>query len=275
MSTCYFCGDVDAEVVITVGEWSVLRCPKCDLGWLYPKPDPSELSRLYDEDYFSQNRIMVAETDEQLALKVAGQRTRVRFVRRYKDSGELLDIGCASGYFLARAKEAGYSVCGLEVSEWAVREGREKLRLKIEQGTIETADFEPAAFDAITMWHTVEHFEDPVKSLSKVRRWLKPDGILIIECPNSRSFDAAKYGIEWTGWSIPYHLWHFTPRSLGDILHRLGYEVVGIQTFRSQWVKDRLRKIPVLSLARNLISSCFTGRDMRIVAKPTAGDSQI
>ncbi|MHB1190363.1 MAG: class I SAM-dependent methyltransferase, partial [Armatimonadota bacterium] len=169
-------------------------------------------------------------------------------------------------HFSAAARDAGFDVRGIEISEWAVKEGIQRLDLEIEQGVIESVDY-PAAFDAVTMWHVVEHFEDPVASLAKVREWLAPGGLLVIECPNSGSFDAERYDTEWAGWRIPYHLWHFTPKSLAAVLERAGYEVVRVQTTRSLWIKEKIRKIPVLSIARTPISACFTGRDMRIVAR--------
>lgn len=269
MPNCYLCGCADTRTVETIGEWRILKCTNCDLGWLDPRPE-STSDELYGREYFSQHRIMTAETDEELAAKVAAQGSRVRFIRRYRDVGRLLDIGCASGHFLARARESSYVVQGLETSEWAVQEGRKRLGLDIEQGTVETAEFEEASFDVITLWHVVEHLDDPIRSLSTVLGWLKPGGALVLECPNSGSFDAGKYGPEWPGWSIPYHLWHFTPRSLSAVLDRAGYEVVGIQTLPSQWLRERLRRIPLLGLARILICPLFTGRDMRLVARPKA-----
>jgi len=214
---------------------------------------------------------MTADTDEQLASKVKGQSSRVRFVKRLKRGGALLDIGCASGHFLGCAAEAGFEVEGIEVSEYAVRQGRERLGLSIEQGTIETVSFPSARFDVITMWHVFEHFADPVGSLQNAARWLKPDGVLVVECPNSGSFDARKYGTEWAGWRIPYHLWHFTPKSLGKVFERAGFEVRCIQTSPSLWLRNVMRRIPLLSLARNLICPLFTGRDMRLVARQNVG----
>jgi len=265
---CTLCGTPGARAVLSLGEWRILRCAGCGLGWLDPRPEPSLLGELYDEAYFTRQGIMTAESDEQMAAKIAGQSSRVRFVQKFKPSGRLLDVGCASGHFLARAREAGYEVRGLEVSDWAVSEGRKRLGLDIVHGTIETAGFAGSAFDAVTMWHVLEHFDDPVASLRKVRDWLESHGVLVLECPNSGSFDAAKYGSEWAGWRIPYHFWHFTPKSLKLILERSGFAVQSVSTLRSQWMKEHMKRIPVLDFARNLIASFVSGRDMRVVAGP-------
>lgn len=266
-SECYLCGGTDPQVVAAIDKWRILRCAECGLGWLDPWPEVSQLSELYDEAYFTDHRIMVAETDEQLAKKVADQASLVRFVRRYRGSGVLLDIGCASGYFIARAREAGYEVQGLEISEWAVRQGRDRLGLQITQGTIESCDFQPSSFDAITMLHVAEHLEDPVKSIAKIREWLKPDGVLVLACPNMGSFDARKYGADWAGWRIPYHLWHFSPRSLSGILDRAGFRTICVRTEPSRWIKEKVRSIPIVSISRNIVSAFFSGRDMRLVAE--------
>lgn len=270
MPACELCGSVRSEVAICVGEHRVVRCSGCGLGQLDPRPKPASLSDLYGEDYFSQHR-MTADTDDQLRARVAGQDYLVRFIRRWRRAGSLLDIGCASGYFPARARETGYEVCGLEIAEWAVRQGQERLGLNIHQGTIGSASFDPASFDIITMWHVVEHLDEPISDLTTVRNWLKPDGVLVVACPNAGSFDAKKYGVEWAGWSIPYHIWHFTPKSLGMLLTGCGYEALHLKTTNSQWIKERLRRLPVLTIVRNLVSSRFTGRDMWVVARLAKG----
>lgn len=271
-SVCAICGGTEGGLVIAFGEWRVLRCPKCDLGRLDPKPDMA--SQQYGEEYFAEHRIMTAGTDDELARKIAGQRSRVNFIKRYKPSGQLLDIGCASGYFLARAREEGYGVHGIEVSEWAVQEGRSRLGLEIDKGNTDDVDFPDGSFDIITMWHVIEHVEQPIEALSEVRRWLKQDGLLVIECPNMDSFDARRCGKDWRGWSIPYHLWHYTPASLAMMLQRSGYEVLHTEKLRSQWIRDTLRRVPIVGLLRNPISSLFSGRDMRMVARPAKGSQQ-
>lgn len=270
-SVCAICGGIEGALVVSLGEWRVLRCQQCGLGRLDPRPDAT--SQQYGEEYFAENKIMTADTDEELARKVAGQRSRARFIKRYMPSGHLLDIGCASGYFLARAREEGYRVRGIEVSKWAVQEGRNRLELEIDEGTTENLDFPAGTFDIVTMWHVLEHVERPIEAISKVRGWLRKDGILVIECPNMESFDARRQG-ERFAWRIPYHLWHFTPRSLAEILHRSGYEVLRTETMRSQWMRDTLRRVPVVGLLRNPKAALFSGRDMRLVARPGKGSQQ-
>ena len=54
--------------------------------------------------------------------------------------------------------------------------------------------------------------------IEKARRWLKPDGILVVDVPNYMGTDARKMWDHWTGWSLPYHFYHFTPETLKRLL---------------------------------------------------------
>lgn len=269
---CAICGGSESVPVISLGEWRVLRCPRCNLGRLDPWPDSAVGSEKYGPEYFAEHKIMTSETDDELARKIAGQRSRVEFLRRHKSAGSLLDIGCASGYFLARAREKGFEAHGIEVSEWAVQEGRKRLGLDIDQGTTDDLEFAAGSFDVVTMWHVLEHVEKPVETLVRIRGWLKQDGVLVLECPNMDSFDARRYGAQWRGWSLPYHVWHYTPESLAAVVQESGYEVVHAESLRSEWIRDTLRRVPVVGILRNPLAAMFTGRDMRLVARPAKGN---
>lgn len=93
----------------------------------------------------------------------------------------------------------------------------------------------------------------------------------MIELPNYRSHDAKGFGTAWTGWDFPYHLWHFTPRSLGALLTRSGFRVRTVQRTPSRYVAARMKRIPIIGWARKLIAACYVGRDFRIVATKESG----
>ena len=99
-----------------------------------------------------------------------------------------------------------------------------------------------------------------------MRDLLTEGGKVFIELPNYRSVDAKGYGTEWTGWDLPYHLWHFTPESLSRLLTTCGFNVRLVKRHPSTYVRNKLRTIPVVSVLRNLVCLFFSGRDMTIVA---------
>lgn len=169
------------------------------------------------------------------------------------------------GYLLAAARDAGFEVRGLELSPWAAGQARDVLGLEVAVGGVESVEFPPAAFEVIVMWHVIEHFVDPLANLRRLRRWLRPEGILILETRNFMGFDARHLGAAWNGWSLPHHLWHFSPRSLHRMLQAAGFRRTHTRTDHSGFVKERLRRIPVLSALRNVLSYWIPGSNVRAI----------
>ena len=87
-------------------------------------------------------------------------------------------------------------------------------------GLLHEQDFGSERFDLITMWHFLEHDYDPVASLAAARRWLAPDGVLLIEVPSYDSLTRRWFGDRWPGLQAPQHTVLFTARSLADLMRR-------------------------------------------------------
>ena len=98
---------------------------------------------------------------------------------------------------------------------------------------------EPESISLATMFHVIEHVEDPVAVISKVSDWLAPGGILAIETPNIDSIDARLFRrTYWGGYHFPRH-WHlFNRKTLSTLMQSQGIEPVHIsyQTGHSFWM---------------------------------------
>jgi 2-polyprenyl-3-methyl-5-hydroxy-6-metoxy-1,4-benzoquinol methylase len=183
-----------------------------------------------------------------------------------KRNGKVLDIGCGYGYFLAACRETGYDVHGLDFSETAVVHAREKLGLPVTVGAPAKVNLPEQAFDVITLWHSLEHMTDPHDTIQKARMWLKPEGILAVDVPNYLGTDARKQGINWNGWDLPYHYYHFTPKALNRFLGKFDFRVVKQKNYHSEVIKEALQKIPVLSLFARPIAKFYSGHSVAVIA---------
>ena len=266
LTQCLICGADRLDPLIAVDGWTIVECRACRLGMLSPRPEEKELADLYDQSYFKARVCGHRELDDEVARGVREQRKRVALVRRFVNGGRLLDVGCAVGYFLAAAKRAGFEAEGLERSGWAAREARQRFSVHVPTGDIFSITGGSQRFEAITLWHMLEHARDPAAVLRAVRDLLAEGGKVFIELPNYRSVDAKGYGTEWTGWDLPYHLWHFTPESLSTLLTACGFNVLLVKHHPSTYIRNRLRRMPVVSHLRNLICLFYSGRDMTVVA---------
>lgn len=158
----------------------------------------------------------------QFIRRITTRRKR-KLIRRYtgKRRGDLLDLGSGTGNFARAMKVAGWKVTGLEPD-------REARAIARQLNDIELDDIErfyemhAASFDAITLWHVLEHVHELHPYVQQLKKLLKPDGRLFIAVPNYRSKDAAVYGEYWAAYDVPRHLYHFSPASMEFLLRQNG-----------------------------------------------------
>ena len=86
-----------------------------------------------------------------------------------------------------------------------------------------------AQFNAITLWHVLEHLEHLNESMEQFYKLLKPGGTLIIAVPNCDSYDARKYGKFWAAYDVPRHIWHFRAEQMKILACKHGYSNSGIK----------------------------------------------
>jgi len=134
----------------------------------------------------------------------------------------LLDVGFGNGAFLERAQSAGWKVSGVDPDSTVVEQASER-GLDVRQGGIEAFSDCPAAFDAITLSHVIEHVHDPVDVLSWAYKLLKPGGQIWLETPNIDSLGHKQFGCNWRGLEPPRHLVLFNWPALEHLLQVTGF----------------------------------------------------
>lgn len=267
-SKCILCNSSSRTILIRLEDWTIYKCADCGLGFLDPRPDRNELQDLYRNDYFSSHYDEGLKIDSpEMKRRISQEDHRVKFFRGLKRHGKVLDIGCGMGYFLYACRAYGYEVDGLDVSGDSASYVRNELKIPVTTGQIEEIDLEDNSMDIITMWHTLEHTPDPRKHLKKAWNWLKSDGLLIVDVPNYKGTDAQKMWGGWSGWDLPYHLYHFTPNTLINILSQHGFRTIRTKDYHSQYIKKKLKKIPVVNFFARLIAKCYSGQSVAVVAK--------
>jgi len=138
--------------------------------------------------------------------------------------GRLLDVGCGSGAYGASLIRLGWRVDGVEPDAEAARRAQE-AGLNVKVGGIMEVDLPPAHYNAATMWHVLEHLDEPVAALKRVRSALKPNGLLMVETPNWGGWTARLMGRYWYHLDLPRHRLHFTTHSLRLAVIEAGFRV--------------------------------------------------
>lgn len=266
---CPVCSGRKRKLLIAVDKWHIEQCQQCSVGILDPMPKSDELKTIYDTEYFRSQYKNLGEPMGSAAFKrrISQQSHRVKFFRRFRRKGTVLDLGCALGYFVFACRQFNYDARGADISGANATYVRNELHLPLDIGPIQELDYPQASFDIITMWHILEHLPDPHDCLQKVKYWLKPDGLIVIDVPNYEGTDAQHAWKDWKGWAVPFHLLHFTPRALYTLLEMHGLQVIRKKNYHSEFVKQRLRKIPLIGLVARPIAKFYSGASFAVVAK--------
>jgi SAM-dependent methyltransferase len=200
----------------------IVRCPSC--GHMQLSRFPSA-DRLLD-DYG-------AASSADYLHEEAGQRQTARAtiaaIERHALPGKLLDVGCWVGFLLDEAQHRGWSVTGLEPSEYASAYARTRFGLDVRTAGMFDAELEPGSFDAVVLADVIEHLPDPGEALDRIAALSRPGALLYLALPDAGSLLARLMGARW--WSvIPTHVQYFTHNSLCTLLVRHGWEALELHT---------------------------------------------
>lgn len=263
--SCLLCGsrgallypDLEDCIGEAPGTWALMRCARCGLVWLHPRPVPADVAKLYACYYtHSIGRQFKHRWRDAIKRSVLSGRfgyhhlapttlhrvvgRLLSILRPVREPAELsvmtlarpasgsllLDVGCGNGEFLHSMRQLGWQVTGVEPDETAAAVARSHYGVSVYCGTLEAAGLPPGVFDAITMRHVIEHLSSPVETLRECCRILRPGGRVVVLTPNVESLGHRSFGRAWRGLEVPRHLQLFGPRALRAAAELAGLKVV-------------------------------------------------
>ncbi len=160
-------------------------------------------------------------------LTARSQDRKVSLVLPWVGEGGVVDLGCGAGGFLAAWHRArpGDPAIGLEADPEAAAAARSR-GLVIEQIDL-SGTLPPAARGRplYTLWHVIEHLDDPVAVLGTIRDVMAPEGRIVLVVPNAVGLERSLFGARTIAWDPPRHRWHFTPEGLTALVQATGLQV--------------------------------------------------
>jgi SAM-dependent methyltransferase len=223
---CVCCNSNEITNIFSKENFDYFKCNNCGLIFIYPVP--LDLEKVYTKEYFTGGKEgfgYVNYDNDKEPMRSTFIKYLNLLEKLYPQKGDLLDIGAASGFFMQMAKDRGWRVRGIEISDYAAELGRSK-GLDVRTDSLDSANFGQNSFDVITVWDVLEHLPDPESSLKKINSWLKTDGLLAVNTPDSSSWYAKIMGKKWHLYIPPEHIFHFTPTSLQFLGKRFGFDLV-------------------------------------------------
>jgi len=217
------CGENRFRVVLHRDAFDYRQCKACGLVHLWPQPSTVKVISSYD-GYLSSEQAEIAKWHRMMHPVIKRTADLISGVK--PQGGLLLDVGCGYGFFLAEMGQRGWQVQGVEIAAAGVRHIRERLHLPVESKPLEELEWPDMRFDVITLFYVIEHLCDPRAMLGRLRRWLKPDGLLLLRWPHSTPIVrllgplSARLDLYHT----PFHMYDFSPATIQSLLVQCGFD---------------------------------------------------
>jgi len=236
---CPVCGSAGISEVFKVKDntvsqeyFEIYHCRNCQVRFTQNPPSETSIGAYYKSDDY------ISHTDSSKGLI----NRMYRFVRNFslnqkknlveKETGlknsNLLDVGSGTGYFASAMQKAGWKVTGLEPDEGARAVASKEHSIELLPSG-ELFNLSENRFDAITLWHVLEHVHDVKKYIQTFKKLLAENGKLFIAVPNYTSYDAEKYKEYWAAYDVPRHLYHFTPHTMQWLMKECGLKIVAVK----------------------------------------------
>ena len=213
---------------------AVIDCAQCGFAHLDPKPTVAALEEFYRDHFFEEeNPDYLAKTEREIEYweSVVYAKKEAVITSYLGKPGRILDIGCCGGFFLHYFARKGWAVQGVEPGRAAYDWATTKYKLPVVQALFESVpESDLGTFDAIHFAFVLEHVLEPIAFLEKVRRLLRPGGVVCIESPNdfNQLQKAAVQALNKHAWWVapPDHLNYFSFDSMERVLQRTGFSVL-------------------------------------------------
>jgi SAM-dependent methyltransferase len=260
---CIVCGEKTPSSVFWHDEarGNMVRCLTCGLVFRTPRRLEQSIGQDFTEQW-TENRPPFTLMD----YRVRSLSMIARWIlHRHPEPGSILDIGSSYGTLLGMFPESWLRV-GIEPSGTACQVARKRLpKAQIIHSLFGNASLPEASFDVITMVDMIYYLPFPIRDLQRVKRLLKPGGVLVIE---SQNFTNRGYVYRWA--RHPFcdtWMYFYTPSSFERVLNKSGLEIVGridLPGVRigSLNLGERLITWAEFALTKALMSSSFRQIDL-------------
>lgn len=234
LDKCPVCGSSQFEPFLVCKDYTVSKqnfpivtCKACRFKFTNPRPTDNEIGAYYkSEDYISHTNTKKGLVNKLYHLvRNITLKNKLSLVSSYVSRGTIMDYGCGTGIFLNYCKGQGWEAYGMEPDDQARKIAIEQgLPLFADKQTIET-HLPDKQFNAITLWHVLEHVTDLPETLAFFKKRLAPGGVLVIAVPNHISYDAEYYKEYWAAYDVPRHIYHFDLNSISNLLSSSGFSL--------------------------------------------------
>lgn len=206
------------------GKFRVVKCKKCGLMFLHPRPTKKYIGKFYPEESYWNSDINPDKAFGYIYNLILKEKTK----------GKILDIGAGNGLLLTKfKKKEGWKVSGVELSKHAVGVAKKRFGITLKKGDFLDYKYPSKYFDVVVLNNVLEHLYKPKETLKKISKVIRDDGVLVIAVPNMESVGLAIFRENWHALQPPRHLYHFSPATLSQMLKDSGFK--DIKIYHNYW----------------------------------------
>lgn len=230
------------------GIFKIRHCLSCGFCHSEPSLTKGDLSDVYQK-YYPRQTVTIEQIQSgfektkkksKISVWLNGERTSC--YRYIKPGGRVLDVGCGDCTSLLMAKHIGAKeVVGIEVDP-NVRKFALDLKLNVLIGHLTTISDKIGQFDYILATQVIEHEPEPELLLCEMKKRLSENGVIVLSFPNVGSFYRHVFKDKWIHWHVPYHINHFSKKSVNILAQKCGLTIRKIKTVTpNSWTDWQLR----------------------------------
>lgn len=220
------------DYTVSLQQFDIWHCNACTMRFTQQVPDKGEIGKYYQShNYISHSDIkkgFINSLYHYVRRRTLKAKRKLIEKHTALSGGNVLDVGAGAGAFLNEMFRSGWKVTGIE-PDTVARENAKRIYGLPLYASEKLFDLKPQSFDAITMWHVLEHVHDLHEYMSQLKNLLKPSGCLFIAVPNYTSYDALVYKNYWAAYDVPRHLYHFSPAAFSQLLLQHGFQLKEIK----------------------------------------------
>ena len=220
------------DYTVSQNIFSIWQCNACTVRFTQDVPEQDAIGAYYASDnYISHSdtkKGIINSLYHLVRKRTLGAKRRLVINETGILKGQILDIGCGTGAFLYTMKEANWNINGLEPDAVARNKAAELYNIHPQESN-KLFELPAASFNAITLWHVLEHVHELHAYIKQITALLTPNGKLFIAVPNYTSKDAAIYAAHWAAYDVPRHLYHFSPQSMETLLNIHGLKLTAVK----------------------------------------------
>lgn len=212
----------------------IIKCRKCKHTQIQPIPTTEEDREFYDKDMQNKNINFYGSIKDHRRISLVDTSRRVFFVSKIvPKKGRILEIGSGHGFFVEAMNKKKYEIIGIEISSEKRAMAKKITKAKILDLDLNNTTVDIGRFDAIVMFHVLEHIADPISFLKKIKTHLRPRGKIIIEVPNCDDFQLELNKSYRDFYWQRAHIQYFNPKTLKKVLYMAGFSsrVIGVQRY--------------------------------------------